>query len=119
MSHIGTFPDDKKAAVASVDATLADLRANPSSLDIKAINGLLQQSFELIKTLQYPDSSDHWYCRRAPPEAQEIATFLIRYHAYKDSKGAPDWRECLWKVLKGCPDCVKSYLEARDRSNDS
>ncbi|KAG8934463.1 DEAD-box type RNA helicase [Tulasnella sp. 417] len=119
MSPIGTFPEDQKATVASVNSTLADLRDNPSSLDIKAINNLLQQCSELIKKLQYPDSLEHWYCNKAPTEAQEIATFLIRYHAYKDSKGAPDWRESLWKVLKGCPDCVKAYLEARDRSNET
>ncbi|KAG9013563.1 DEAD-box type RNA helicase [Tulasnella sp. 427] len=119
MFPLGTFPDDKRALVASVHSNLADLRDNPSSLNIQAINQRLQQCFDLIKTLHYHDGTEHWYCRRAPPEAQEFATFLIRYHAYKEKGAAPEWKESLWRVLKGCPDCVKAYLEARNRSDES
>lgn len=118
MSHIGTFPPEKKSLVTSVNATLADLRDNPSSLGITAINALLKQCLELLESLKWNGAPGHWYCPKAPSDAQEMSTFLIRFHAYKD-KGAPEWREHLWMILKECPDCVTGYLEARERSDST
>lgn len=115
MAVTGVISDEAEATY--LDTLLRDFRNDPPVHGDPRMNDAMARCSRLLYSLKYPDSSSqHWFCSKTPPVAQEVATFLIRLHAYQ--KG-DEYKQGLLKVLAGCSDCVKGYLKARTRSDET
>ncbi|KZT73806.1 hypothetical protein DAEQUDRAFT_355275 [Daedalea quercina L-15889] len=61
---------------------------------------------------------EHWFCSHAMDTTREVATFLIRLHAY-DSDRVKAWRRQLRRCLTGCCACVRGFQEVKVTSRET
>lgn len=93
----------------TIEALLKDLRDAPVVAPSDTILTSLTNHLIGPPSQTRSDSStphEHWFCSNADSTTREVATFLIRLHAY-DSDRVRAWRSHLRKCLAGCCMCVR------------
>ncbi|KAL6302769.1 SEN1 N terminal-domain-containing protein [Sparassis latifolia] len=102
-------PDNEK-----VKAEVTKLRDNPTNLPSEAVLALVCNY--LIGPPQRPPEPrnvfEHWFCSRADDLTVQVATFLIRLHAYHSAR-VEVWRQQLRACLAQCCDCVRGLQEKK------
>lgn len=61
---------------------------------------------------------EHWFCSHADPLTIEVATFLIRLHAYNNAR-VNIWRQQLRECLARCCECVRAFQEVKTTSRNT
>lgn len=98
-----------------LEEKLGQLRDAPVNTAGSQDNDMLSMLNSLMKIPPGPDGVLHWFCTQADPLTRELATFLLRLHAYNNAK-VDEWRQRLLQVWRGCSGCIKSLDEAKGSS---
>ncbi|KAL5501492.1 hypothetical protein ACEPAH_8752 [Sanghuangporus vaninii] len=98
-----------------LEARLKQLRDVPVNTAGSQDRDMLPMHNALMRVGLGPNGILHWFCSQADPLTRELATFLLRLHAYKNDK-VDEWRKRIVQVWRGCAACIKSMDEVKKTS---
>ncbi|EJC98117.1 uncharacterized protein FOMMEDRAFT_97735 [Fomitiporia mediterranea MF3/22] len=107
--------DASRVSRHELEARLKQLRDVPVNTAGSQDRDMIPLHEHLMGVKPDSDGLTHWFCPRAELLTQELATFLLRLHAYTNDK-VDKWRKQIIGVWRGCADCIRCMDEVKGSS---